>query len=481
VADATNVTATLSTTTPGVIITQPGTSAYPDLAAGSGAATNLTPFTFTVDSSADCGLTADFTLTVTYAGGPSPRALTFSVPTGPPAATFTTTLDTTAPTPIPGFTTATGLQTGRVFRDGNPSVCGNPKPFPGYGATTGNRRFDSYTFNACRDSCAQVTVTAPDTSLFSAMYSPTFDPTDTAVNYVGDAGVSGTSTTYGVDTTAGTDYTVVVHEVNTGGGLGKEYTLQISGCSLNCATPNQLPIAVAQNVTVPGDPTGFADVSVDNGSSDPDEDPITITQIPPSPYPTGVTNVLLTVVDDKGATAQASATVTVFQDFTIPATLTDATITAGQTASQTFTITPISSVDTLVTFACSGLPAHSSCNNPSVTPGANPTDVTLTITTQAAGMAQLQRQNAPLLALWLPFGGLGLVTLAGAGNRKRRRTVLIVLALLLMLLGVMTMAGCGSSSHPQPTPGTPPGSYPITVTATAGLASHTTTFTLNVQ
>ncbi|HVO79466.1 MAG TPA: S8 family serine peptidase, partial [Terriglobales bacterium] len=130
VVDATNITATLTTTTPGITITQPATSSYPDLAAGTGAATNITPFTFTVLSDAPCGLTADFTLNVTYTGGPSPRVLTFSVPTGPLPVSISTTLDITPPTPVPGITTATGLQTGRIFRDGNPSVCGTPKAFP---------------------------------------------------------------------------------------------------------------------------------------------------------------------------------------------------------------------------------------------------------------------------------------------------------------------------------------------------------------
>ncbi len=68
VVDATGITATLTTATPGVTITLPGTSSYPDLAAGSGVANNLSPFTFTVASNAACALTVDFTLTVNYTG-----------------------------------------------------------------------------------------------------------------------------------------------------------------------------------------------------------------------------------------------------------------------------------------------------------------------------------------------------------------------------------------------------------------------------
>ena len=556
-ADATNITTQLTTTTPGVIITQPGTSAYPDLTAGSGIATNLSPFTFTVASDVLCGLTADFTLTVTYTGGPSPRVLTFSVPTGPPPASITTTLDAIAPTPVPGITTVTGTQTGRIFRDGVASACGAPKTFPGIFDAAGSRQYDGYTFNACRDACAEITVTnntSPFT-LFSAAYSPSFNPGDLQANYAGDAGVSDSTTSYGIDTLAGTDYTVVVHELEPGVGIGTNYTVQISGCPLNCTTPNQLPIAmvhdvivqvgaggtadasidngssdpdgdpitltqtppspypvgmttvlltvvddkgataqasatvtvnrpptaVAHDVTVAGGADGTADASVDNGSSDPDGDPITLSQTPPSPYPTGVTNVVLTVADNKGGTAQANATVTVYQDFTVPATLPDATVTAGQSTPQTIHVTPVSSVDTAITFTCSGLPAHSSCDNPTVTPGASAVDVVVTISTTAPGTASLRRQQTtPIYALWLPFGGLGLITMAGVGTRKRSRKALIAIALLLLVMGVMLIASCGSSS-PRPSGGTPHGAFPITVTATAGPAVHTSTFTLTVQ
>lgn len=483
VVDATNITATLATTTPGVIITQPATSAYPDLAAGSGIGTNQSPFTFTVASDAGCGLTALFTLTVNYTGGPSPRTLTFSVPTGPPPVSINTTLDTTAPTPVPGITTVTGLQTGRITRDGVPSACGSPKTFPGVFTAAGSRQYDGYTFSACRNGCADITVTSTNgLALFSAAYSPSFNPGDTGVNYVGDAGFSSNTTSYGVDAVTGTDYTVVVHEVNPGGGVGTNYTVQISACTVNCTTPNQLPIALAHNVTVPGGADGTADVSIDNGSNDPDDDPITITQTPPSPYPTGVTNVLLTVVDDKGATAQANATVTVFQDFTVPATLPDMTVTAGQSAVQTIHVTPVSSVDTAITFTCSGLPAHSSCDNPTVTPGGSAVDVILTLSTTAPHTAALERQRrAPMYALWLPFGGLGLITLAGIGTRRSRKAVM-ALALVVLLALLLGIVSCGDDSQPPPpSGGTPPGAYPITVTATAGAAVHTSTFTLTVQ
>jgi hypothetical protein len=71
-------------------------------------------------------------------------------------------------------------------------------------------------------------------------------------------------------------------------------------------------------VTVVADATCGAAASVDDGSSDEDGDALTVTQSPAGPYPLGSTPVLLTVVDPKGATSQATATVTV-TDATAPA------------------------------------------------------------------------------------------------------------------------------------------------------------------
>ena len=76
---------------------------------------------------------------------------------------------------------------------------------------------------------------------------------------------------------------------------------------------NQPPVAQCQNVNVPTDLATCAAVaaSVDNGSFDPDGDPITLEQTPPGPYDLGDTVVTLTVADDKDATDECTATVTV--------------------------------------------------------------------------------------------------------------------------------------------------------------------------
>ncbi len=74
---------------------------------------------------------------------------------------------------------------------------------------------------------------------------------------------------------------------------------------------NQPPVALCQNVTVPAGSSCSAEASIDNGSYDPDGDPITLAQTPAGPYPPGQTTVTLTVTDSKNASSQCTAVVTV--------------------------------------------------------------------------------------------------------------------------------------------------------------------------
>jgi hypothetical protein len=330
VADATALSAILTTTTPGITITLPDASAYPNLPVSSAAAPNTSPFLFTVGSTVPCPQVVDFKLTVTYAGGPSPLALPFTVSTGATNITITSILDTTAPV-VPGLVTSaiTGDQVLRLNRNGVASVCGAPKPFPGtFGS--GTRRFDAYTIDSCSAVPACITASMASTpaganpALFATAYSPGFDPTNLATNYLADPGVSevaGGFVSFGFTLPASQRFVVNVNEVNQGLGLGASYTLKLSGgCFGPCTVPNQVPIAKAKNVTVSADSSCHANASIDDGSFDPDGDALTITQSPAGPYPLGTTQVLLTVTDTKGATSQATGSVTVVDTTPPPVT-----------------------------------------------------------------------------------------------------------------------------------------------------------------
>lgn len=332
---ASNLVATLTTSTPGIVIASPNVRSYGALPIGA-SVTNAVPYKFFLQPSVPCPQTIVFTLTVTTPELPSPRALPLSVATGLPKTLIASTVDATPPAAGAGFTAVTGLQNARIFRDGVPSVCGPPKAFPGV-TGTGTRQFDAYSFHTCPGStpaCVTVRLTAPvgaNPQLFVAAYQGSFNPANLGQNYLADAGASNTAGSpfgFNVTVAPGSTLVVVVAEVNAGFGP-YNYQLSVDGCiTASCPTPNNPPVALAHNVTVSAGATCTANASVDNGSFDPDGDPLTLTQSPAGPYALGTTAVQLTVTDPKGAFAQANANVTV-ADTTPPAISCPADITVS--------------------------------------------------------------------------------------------------------------------------------------------------------
>lgn len=230
--NATGITATLSSSTPGVTIIPPNSASYPDLAAGGGSGTNSPLFHFSLAGNIPCPTTLNFTLNVTLTGGPS-QALNFTVLSGPPATNITSTLDTTAPTPGPGFTTSTGTIAVRHFRDGVASSCGPPKAFPGT-TQPGTRQYDAYTFQTCPNSgpaCITVNLSGANAiNLFTAAYTGNFNPADLSQNYLADAGASAASRTYSFNLPGGAQtFTVIVYDVPPGAASNSVYTLNVSG------------------------------------------------------------------------------------------------------------------------------------------------------------------------------------------------------------------------------------------------------------
>jgi hypothetical protein len=89
------------------------------------------------------------------------------------------------------------------------------------------------------------------------------------------------------------------------------------GNGIGDACENQPPVAICNNVTVNADQNCQGSASIDNGSYDPDGDPITINQSPAGPYNLGTTNITITVIDNKGASDSCTAMVSVI-DVTQP-------------------------------------------------------------------------------------------------------------------------------------------------------------------
>lgn len=126
-----------------------------------------------------------------------------------------------------------------------------------------------------------------------------------------------------------------------------------------------------------------------------------------------------------------------------------------------------------VSFTCSGLPANASC---SFAPASLSATGTTTLTVLV---------NRSTSALRSPFGmasgvmAASLLALPFAFRRKSRlavRRAAGAMMLLLLLVGAATLSGCGSSN-----PVTPPSTSTVTVTATGGSVTHSSTISVVVQ
>jgi hypothetical protein len=192
--------------------------------------------------------------------------------------------------------------------------------------------------------------------------------------------------------------------------------------------------------------------------------------------------------DSSNAASTSSAvTITITAiatDFSIALSPTSGTASQGSTATSTITITPAGGFNQSVSFACSGLPAKTSCSfSPiSVTPsGTSGVTSTLTINTDVTTSVLYQpplhgQKSGGVVALASLAGGswLGFLLL---GSRSRNRNWWgLHLGMISVLLVASAVMGCGGSSTT-----TPKGTSQITVTATSGSTTHTATYSLTIQ
>jgi hypothetical protein len=175
--------------------------------------------------------------------------------------------------------------------------------------------------------------------------------------------------------------------------------------------------------------------------------------------------------------------------YTVQSNATGQTVTAGQTATFTLTITPSNHYNGTVTFTCpSGLPNLATCSfSPSsvTLDGLTPVTVTLTITTTAP-TAALQvptgidphgnSHSTMLLASLNGMGVFGMILAGGFSKKRNRWNVLGLLAVGMTLF----LLGCGgSSSTPPPTKSSTTSS--VTSSAATVLVGQAVTFTGSVS
>ena len=335
VAQATGIRGTVTAVTPGVVMLQPATAIWDNMAAGT-FASEKKEFHFTLDPAFDpCVDSIEVDLALTFSGGPvSPSTRTFrvSVPVNAGPAYIAGKLGT-QPASLPaGVTWTSGTQSVRLSRSGVVSSCSASKSYPGLAGGTATRTYDTFSFTSCRSGCAafgNIDLNGNTYNMFTSLYSgaslPVYNPTPTDLSsgYAGDSGSSANSQTLSYQVAAGTAYSLVVNDSSTtSAALGKTYTLALPGCALYCAEAKQLPVALVHDVTVQAGVSRFAQASIDNGSYSPSHLQITLSQNPPGPYPVGDTVVMLTVKDGNGAAVQASATVHVLAPLVPTVTLT---------------------------------------------------------------------------------------------------------------------------------------------------------------
>lgn len=248
--NATGITATLTTSTPGVAITPSSARTFPNIAIGA-TGTNSSAYSFAIGGG--CSPTIDFTLSIVSADRPSPKVINLTLFTGR-GANISTSLDAVAAPSGTFFTGASGTQAGRLVRDGVEQNCGPNKSYPGVNDNS-NRRFDSYTFpnTSSSASCVTVRLYAPaGISLQPVAYGGTFTPTPagsfnttSAASYLGDAGSTGVVKQFSARVPANTNLTVVINDVGTGVVAAVPYTLEVTGLNPPCAavaTVNQPPV-----------------------------------------------------------------------------------------------------------------------------------------------------------------------------------------------------------------------------------------------
>jgi len=312
--------------------------------------------------------------------------------------------------------------------------------------------------------------------------------------------VSFASTTTSVCTVSGTTATLVAV------GACTIQATQAGNATYSAATPVSQSFQVTQPSQMSQTITFGALSNLMLGSA-----PLTLTATASSGLPVSFASLTTSVCTVSGSTAtlvalgtctiqvtQAgnstySAATPVSQSFQVEAATfimtpnpTSATVTRGQSAILTVTVTPQGSYTSPISFSCSGLPAVAACSfSPAtITPDANPATTTLTITT-AAQRALLKSSprgdgsgplNAALSATWLVLPGmlLGMAALAA----PRRRKLLSCCLLFLVAGGCVLQSACAGVSSRNFTPA---GSYTITVTGTAGSTQQAVAVTLTVR
>ncbi len=173
-------------------------------------------------------------------------------------------------------------------------------------------------------------------------------------------------------------------------------------------------------------------------------------------------------------------------DFSITASPSSVTVPiAGDTATYQVQLFPHPIYGTNIQLTVSGLPtgaAFSFTTNPVTLSGNGPGATTLNITTTARPVVTPAASLASarhFYAIWLSVPGLALLGL-GVGSDRRRRRIAGMLLLCALFALLLLQPACSHTATQPPVSGTPAGTYPITIAATAGSDTKNFPITLTV-
>jgi hypothetical protein len=178
-------------------------------------------------------------------------------------------------------------------------------------------------------------------------------------------------------------------------------------------------------------------------------------------------------------------------DFALNTTVGSVTVTAGQTATYQFSATSMSGFVGTVSLSCSGAPQGATCSvspNPVNVTSDQSSDFTVTVTTTAQTTSSLEPARTKhlrgKLSLGLAAAMLG-VFVVWVPQRRKQITMIIALFLAFLMCscggGGNGGGGTGGNGGGGGSSGTPTGTYPLTITGTAGVLSHSAGVTLAVN
>ena len=262
-------------------------------------------------------------------------------------------------------------------------------------------------------------------------------------------------------------------------GVGIQSAPQAITLTNNVGTPLSI-----KGISITGDYVILPNSSTCGASVAPDA--ACVLQVAFAPTVGGPRTGSLSVTDSAGNSPQTLSLTGPGVDFTLTTNgITSVSIASGQNAVFPLLLSSASNVSGTVTFACSGIPANSTCNiTPSSIPLGSITTVSVTVLTGVASASSshsfTSRPGIILFATLLPLGLLVL--------RPARRSKVPGVALLCFLLAA---SGCGAGREIPLTsgsnPGTPSGpvttagTYTVVAAATSAGLTRSVNLTLIVQ